>query len=417
MAPNGRDTHPGTAARPLRTIMNGVGRLRAGDTLLVRTGVYREAVTIWNKKGTRNAVIRVAAHPGETPVIEGRGSKATTALVAIGNSEWLRFEGFEVRNSPGDGIAMRRVRQIVVRGNVVHRSRNGGIRAWGGNSDLVIDRNSVHHNVTANSARDARQWSQAVGIMDSDRVAITANWVFKNWGEGIDYILSDRGTIAGNRVSDNFGANIYLDNARYTTVDANLIWSTADRNFFRHNAPASAIALANERYARQNPLTHLTITNNIAVRGRCGVYYGDSEFRGGLHHTRIANNTFYSFSWATFVLGAESGRRDAGHTTTVVENNIVYQRGGAYTARGSTGIAYRNNNWFGGNAATRVRSSGDVMADPQLARPGGTNADDYRLGPRSPCRDAGRTHTTINRDFFGTPRPRGRASDIGAHEG
>lgn len=392
-------------------------RLRAGDTLLVRTGVYREAVTIWNKRGRETAVIRIAAYRGEKPVIEGSGARAKEALVAIGESQWLHFEGFEVRNSPGDGIAMRHVRRIVIRGNTVHRSRNGGIRAWGGNSDLTIDGNSVHHNVLANARRDAKQWSQAVGIVDSDRVAITGNRVFKNYGEGIDYILSDRGTIARNRVSDNFGANIYLDNAQYTFVDANLIWSTGDRAFYRHDAPASSISLANERYARQNPLTHITITNNIAIRGRTAVYYADSEFRGGLHETRIANNTFYAFTWAAFVLGAESGNRNPGHTTTTVENNIVQQRsGGAYTARAATGIIYRNNAWFGGNAATRVRGRGDVDADPRLAKPGGGEPADYRLTPRSPCRDAGRTATTIKTDYFGTRRPRGKAADIGAHE-
>ena len=44
-------------------------------------------------------------------------------------------------------------------------------------------------------------------------------------------------------------------------------------------------------------------------------------------------------------------------------------------------------------------------------------AGDYRLKPGSPAIDAGIALTTINRhDFFGTPRPQGRAVDIGLHE-
>lgn len=410
MAKNGRDTDPGNAARPFLTIGRAVSRVRAGDTVLVRTGVYREAVLIWDKKGAARAPIRIAAEAGAQPVIDGRGVKAAPGLVAIGSSEWIRFEGFEVRNSTADGISLRGVKQIIIRRNHVHHSRTGGIRAWGGNADLTVDGNTVHHNVLSNASGKAKQWSQAVGIEESIRVRITGNRVFKNSGEGIDLIRVTGGLIAQNRVSDNFGVNIYLDNARSAVVDANFIWSTSDRAFFRHDAPASAIMLANERYRRPNPLRDIAITNNIVVRARTGVFYWDGETGGGLHNVRIANNTFYGLTWAAFIFGSRRG-----HTETVVENNIVYQRrGGAYTARPAKSVVWRTNAWFGGAAGTRVKGAGDVTRDPRLARPGGSDDADYRLRSDSPCRDAGRK--SAPRDFFGAARPRGRAPDIGAHE-
>mgnify|MGYP006147635685 CR=1 FL=1 len=43
----------------------------------------------------------------------GRGLKVAPGLVAIGSSEWIRLEGFEVRNSSADGISLRRVKHVV----------------------------------------------------------------------------------------------------------------------------------------------------------------------------------------------------------------------------------------------------------------------------------------------------------------
>jgi len=45
VSPTGDDENPGTKANPFATIQAGVNRLQAGDALVIREGVYREAVT------------------------------------------------------------------------------------------------------------------------------------------------------------------------------------------------------------------------------------------------------------------------------------------------------------------------------------------------------------------------------------
>jgi hypothetical protein len=42
----GNDENPGSEARPLRTIQKAADTVRAGDTILVRGGLYREAVVL-----------------------------------------------------------------------------------------------------------------------------------------------------------------------------------------------------------------------------------------------------------------------------------------------------------------------------------------------------------------------------------
>lgn len=411
VAPNGRDSSAGSESRPFRTINRGIAVARAGDTVAVREGVYREAVLLWDKQAAASARIRVAAYRGEKVVIDGRGVRAKNALVAIGRSAWIHFEGFEVRNSPAAGIVVYEARSVTIRGNDVHHSRGGGIHVTG--NDISVRDNSVHHNVLSNSSGKSRQWSQALASEDATGVLISGNRVFENYGEGIDAIRTDRVVITQNRVRDNFGANIYLDNAQYATVDRNVIRDTDARAFRRDGDPAFGIALANERYSRQNPLRNITITNNIILRARAGIYYADSEYRGGLHHTFIAHNTIYGATWAALVLGG-TGRRNAGHDTTTVANNIILQRsGGPFVARSARGLTFRNNAWWGGKLETRVRGPGDLVADPRLVKMGGSDAEDYRLGPRSPCRDAG-APVNVGHDHFGARR--GRRPDIGAHE-
>jgi parallel beta-helix repeat protein len=384
VAKNGRDTNPGTAARPFLTIARAISRVRAGDTVLVRTGVYREPVLIWDLKGTPDAAIRVVADRGANPVIDGQGLKVAPGLVTIGSSEWVHFGGFEVRNSTADGISLRGVKNVVIRENVVHHSQFGGIRAWNGNMDLTVDHNTVHHNVLSNSSRRAKQWSQAIGIEDTVRATVTGNRVYQNYGEGIDLIRTTGGTVSRNRVADNFSVNVYLDNARSITVDANLI-RTTDEAFYRNNIPASAITMANERYRRQNPIGDIAITNNIIVRAQTGVSYNDAETGGGLHGVRVANNTLYGLTSAAFVFGSRSR-----HSSTVVEKNIVYQRrNGAYTARATNDITWRGNAWFGGNPSTRQNGPGDVNRDPLFVKPGGGDPADYELRDDSPLRGKG----------------------------
>jgi len=70
ISPSGDDANPGTLAQPFRTIQHGVNLLQPGDTCFVRSGTYREAVTI-AKKGTAAKPIRVRAYPGERVLLDG----------------------------------------------------------------------------------------------------------------------------------------------------------------------------------------------------------------------------------------------------------------------------------------------------------------------------------------------------------
>ncbi|WP_135551216.1 right-handed parallel beta-helix repeat-containing protein [Paenibacillus cymbidii] len=71
VATEGNDGHNGLSVEtPFRTIGRAAALMQAGDTCLVREGVYRETVRP-AASGTAGAPIRFAAYPGETATISG----------------------------------------------------------------------------------------------------------------------------------------------------------------------------------------------------------------------------------------------------------------------------------------------------------------------------------------------------------
>lgn len=344
VAPTGHNGNRGTLQKPFATIAKGVAALKAGDQLLLRGGTYNEAVNLTGKKR-----VRIAAYPGEKPVIDGAGIMAN-GLVIVTLSQQIQIEGLEIRNGPKSGVLLYDVEDVQVRGNDIHHHFRYGVhvvtgseRKRGATRRVLIERNRVHHNVGQNANGRAREWMQGIGTFRAAQVEIRENEVFENFGEGIDAVLTDRVTIANNTVWDNFSANVYLDNATRAVVDANTITSGRaedPRRYYRGGHPAPAIFAANEEYSEQNPLRDLTITNNKTSGCKYGFGYGDFQHGGGLHRTRIANNTFRGAT--DHVLYIEPAK----HDTTVIENNVFLARdGGEDKYVPEKGIVLRGNCW------------------------------------------------------------------------
>ena len=66
----GDDTHDGSIGKPWKTLQHGVRRLKPGDTLYLRGGIYYEKVYL-TRSGTADSPIVIAAYPGELPVLDG----------------------------------------------------------------------------------------------------------------------------------------------------------------------------------------------------------------------------------------------------------------------------------------------------------------------------------------------------------
>lgn len=413
VALSGNDANPGTLSAPFRTINKAAGVAAPGDVVNVRGGVYNGQVSI-GSKGTSSARITFRSYPGELAVIDGTGTGTDKNLVTFYKASFVDFAGFEVRNATRVGILGWNASNIRVLNNDVHHSWRNGIY-FGGDSgvaltDIVIDGNDVHHNVLENQygAFPNGGWATGISLNAVERGTVVNNEVHNNWGEGLGTVLSNHLTIRGNKSYDNFSVNIYLDNSRYVTIDRNLVYSTGDTAMYRDGYPASGIGLANEYWSTQNYNSDITVTNNVVIDGKWGFYYLDYEAGGGLRNTTVANNTFYKARVAMIEVSTET------HANSVVQNNIFYTAGGAVAARvGGTGVTYRHNLWYGGNAGAAA-GVGDVIGNPLFVNLNGLTAADFKVQPLSPAIHAGYDATPAVTDHFGSQRT--ASFDIGAHE-
>jgi hypothetical protein len=66
----GDDAQAGSEAKPWKTVRHGTRRLKPGETLYLRGGVYYEKVHL-TRSGTADARIVIASYPGELAVIDG----------------------------------------------------------------------------------------------------------------------------------------------------------------------------------------------------------------------------------------------------------------------------------------------------------------------------------------------------------
>ena len=411
VAPTGSDTNAGSITAPFATITKAAAVAQPNDVVTVRGGTYNQRPVI-SSHGTSAAWITFKAYPGEQPIIDGTGLGLDKNVVTFYQASYVLFTGFEVRNATRIGICGWDSNNIKVSGNTVHDCvRNGiyfGSDSMGITSDITVDGNTVYNTVTENQYHTMNGgWATALVISWCNRGQITNNNVYQNNGEGLGFLLSNQGLVQQNNVHDNFSVEIYLDNVKSILVNRNFAYSTGDTRFYRDGNPAAGIGTANEPYAASNPLSDLTITNNIVVNSHWGFYYGAYGNGGGLKNTVVANNTFYKSTGALLWI-----ENDA-HANSVIENNIFDQVGGVMTDVAGAGVSYRNNQWYGGNAGAAA-GAGDLIGDPRIANAGGITPADYKLTALSPGLHLGALVSAVNADYFGSARV--AINDIGAHQ-
>lgn len=84
VSPKGNDANPGTINRPWRSIQKAANLMVAGDTCIIRGGIYREWVKAVNS-GTSNGMITYKAYPSEDVIISGTEIITPNWMLHVGN--------------------------------------------------------------------------------------------------------------------------------------------------------------------------------------------------------------------------------------------------------------------------------------------------------------------------------------------
>ncbi len=113
----------GSKAHPFTSLKMAVSRLKKGDTLYLRGGVYGETLSLSHLKGDSENYIRILAAPGETPILDGSKKKSPT-MISIDTCSYLQVSGLEIQNANGQDAC--------------------GIYVASGSSHLILDKNYLH---------------------------------------------------------------------------------------------------------------------------------------------------------------------------------------------------------------------------------------------------------------------------------
>ncbi|UCF42601.1 MAG: right-handed parallel beta-helix repeat-containing protein, partial [Planctomycetota bacterium] len=153
--PNANDNNPGSAAKPWRTLTKAGNTAQGGDTVLVKAGIYNKVLRPVNS-GSAGNLITFKSYTEHSAVLDGAGAFTSGVDLSYGGGrKYIRIEGFEIRNWPGEGIYLQDfyntgVEGVEVVGNDIHHNGENGIRVSRA-TDCLIENNKIHDNGTSHT--------------------------------------------------------------------------------------------------------------------------------------------------------------------------------------------------------------------------------------------------------------------------
>ena len=189
VSPGGSDSAVGSLDQPLRTIQEGANRAAAGDTVLIRGGVYREDITV-PRSGTLAAPITFKPYKDESVIVSGANVLPTTAWTTHTGSVFKAPQSWDL--GPGNN-------QVFVDGQMMIEAR------WPNTTlDISRPRKDTADAVTAMYAGDA---SYAT-ITDDELSGFAAG----EWEGGTIHIASGQSWVTqSGRITDSGPGTISFD--------------------------------------------------------------------------------------------------------------------------------------------------------------------------------------------------------------
>lgn len=318
------------------SIQEAVDSANSGDTIIVNSGTYHEAITL-NKSGL---VLRGNDSGSGYPAINAGGSNG----IAI-EADGCVVENFHITKS-SCGISVTSDNNII-RGNNASLNDNGIGLVNSENNMLVgntINSNGKfgmimqfsHNNTFVNNiARE--NGGDAFVVHDSDNNTLVGNNLISNGDDGIDLASSDYNVLEDNIAQSNSWFGVNLENCCYNKFVKNSIVSNHDYGMYMY-------------YSTNNTLEN----NNVSSNGYYGFRLQSAEYNELIHNTASSNkdtgilireSNYNIFEENIVNSNAENGFEIAGNSGyNLFTNNIAVsnERFGLY-------MEFSYNNTFSGN--------------------------------------------------------------------
>ncbi|MCL1975470.1 MAG: metallophosphoesterase [Firmicutes bacterium] len=400
VAPYGSDTPSGgTLVNPWKTINYAVNRLKAGDTLIIREGIYNERVTV-NVSGTVTDYITIKGEEGKRVILDGTGlnsNNGSNYMIRLDDRNYVRIENLEICNNilqvrdwnSNIGIYVNTSRtgngsagiQIVnnkiynIDGETFHtqNSSDGGPNANGihvsgyGSTDARAIRDIL---IEGNEVYGCKLgWSEAVVVNGNVRDwQIINNYIHDNNNIGIDAVGGEdwlgfsatdqlnrarNGRIAGNVIINSTGHSnqaynggggadgIYVDGGKDIIIENNYVLGCG-----------YGIEIGTEIGTSFRPSGIFIRNNVVSYNLSSGILLGGTD---GALDVLVEKNTIYQ------TVGNGLERKSGSNTGPYdIKNNIIVTAGNiSYISASGTGgtLNYTGNIYYGGSSS---RPSGDT---------------------------------------------------------
>ncbi len=360
-----------------------IRKLKAGDRLLVRNGVYQARVTAAKitvtAAGTADNWVVIAAYPGDKPQIKG----TDWAGISFNGAQYVEMRGFEVvgaypsQNPSGSGISViDRAHHIRLINNTVHDVPGGAIEVQ--YSDYIHLEGNIIYNTAwgwlptnpersnANSAMSFYQLTDADQSEDGIRNIVRSNIVFNTYNTK-PFIYSDR-------ITD--GNCFILDDTQHTQSTG-----VAVQNGFTDPYTGTTLVENNLCFDNGGRGVHAFLSDNLIAR----------------------NNTLYR---NTKTPGVEGELSTIQSNNIGFYNNIIYANPNAklIATHRSKNVDIENNLVFG-SSEMDAGVGRLIQADPLFVNPSTDfNTADFDLRADSPAIEAGLRDNCATTYFDGTPR-------------
>lgn len=284
VTPTGLSSGSCTITQPC-TLTRAAALTRAGDSILLRGGVYSNTRATIALSGTALLPISIASYPNETAILDGGGPSViadTDSIFLLSNSAFVTVRGITLQNSGGRGLSIYSPRAGATHHITIDSVTvlHVGQRALGGSGDDIILRNVYVEYASEDNTTDGSGSGWAGGISSythgdgapARRWSLTDSHVAYIHGECVIAYNVDGWVAERNTFSNCY--HVYNDKAR------NVVWSgntiVQQPGWGKRGTNGDGFKMANELPQLVPPLyiESVSFVNNVLIGVRdCFSYW------------------------------------------------------------------------------------------------------------------------------------------------
>lgn len=344
VATDGNNANSGSIDAPWATLQHAADVAAAGDTVLVRRGVYNEHVAFRTSGDAPRGYITFASYAGETATIDGSG-------LGIPNGQWGLFTLKDVGDVIVTGFELR---------NYKTSSRKDvpiGIYVLGAGHGVQIVNNRIHNIETTAKTNPRQCGSDAFGLTvygtrapsAIESIAISGNELYR-LKTGCSETLSLDGNVKDFAVVSNIvrdDDNIGIGAIGFEHVSPDPAYDQARDGEIRGNAVYNITSYGNPDYGKQYASDgiyvdggrNIVIEQNLVHDDDLGIELA-SEHKGHVTSEVIArNNVIYAGNSAGLSIGGYASNR-GGTDRCILVNNTLYDNDTKRTGSGEFQIQF-----------------------------------------------------------------------------